>query len=106
MDRLYFYSGLAMVIAVNFGHVWELLGLSCLCWHLFGICQVAGWGVEARPPRDDNFRLATHSMRRGQGGGVAGAEPPHKGGPNRPDRPKNRRLRREKTSLASSGVAH
>ena len=24
----------------------------------------------------------------GLGGGVAGAEPPHKGGPNRPDRPK------------------
>ena len=27
-------------------------------------------------------------MRHVVGGGVAGAEPPHKGGPNRPDRPK------------------
>jgi len=38
-------------------------------------------------------------------GGVAGAEPPHKGGPNRPDRPKERReyrgVRREKTSVVS-----
>ena len=29
----------------------------------------------------------TRSTRHVVGGGVAGAEPPHKGGPNRPDRP-------------------
>ena len=44
-----------------------------------------------------------HQVRRGMllAGGVAGAEPPHKGGPNRPDRPNARREwrgeRREKT---------
>ena len=31
--------------------------------------------------------IDTKSARHVVGGGVAGAEPPHKGGPNRPDRP-------------------
>ena len=41
-----------------------------------------------------HFRLGTHHQCRHpvdqaccRRGGVAGAEPPHKGGPNRPDRP-------------------
>ena len=35
-------------------------------------------------------------------GGVAGAEPPHKGGPNRPDRPNARRENRVNASLSGS----
>ncbi len=35
-------SGLAMVIAVNVGYEWELPRLSCLHWHMLGMCQDAG----------------------------------------------------------------
>jgi len=49
--------------------------------------EAGGRRGEARPPRDDNFILATHCYGANMAGGVAGAEPPHKGGPNRPDRP-------------------
>ncbi len=76
-----------MVVAVNVGYVWELPRLACLRWHVFGMCRDEGWGGEARPPRDDNFKFATHCYGADRTGGVAGAEPPHKGGPNRPDRP-------------------
>ena len=60
-----------MVMAVNVGDIWALPGLSCHRWHILGICLDAwGEGGEARPPRDDNFKLATHSLRRGQEGGA------------------------------------
>ena len=87
MYRQYFCSGLAMVIAVNVGEIWALARLSCLRWHILGICQDAGWG-EARSQRV--VKVILPRTRCGGGcrrGGVAGAEPPHKGGPNRPDRP-------------------
>ena len=52
---------------------------------LTGECGRMG---EVRSQRVVKVVLRTHSLRRGVlGGGVAGAEPPHKGGPNRPDRP-------------------
>ena len=54
-------------------------------WLTLGTGQDGGWG-EARSPRADNVTLPSISLRREQRGGVAGAEPPHKGGPNRPDR--------------------
>ena len=60
--------------------------LPCRRRDMFGARQEAGWG-EARPQRVAKVILATRSLRRGFRGGVAGAEPPHKGGPNRPDRP-------------------
>ncbi len=68
-----------MVIAVNVGYIWELARLSCLRWHILGICQDAGLGEEARPPRDDNFALATHSLRRGQERGRCGGGAPAQG---------------------------
>ena len=84
----YFCSGLSMVIAVNVGYVWELPRLACLRWHILGICQGEGCGGSPAAARSQ-LRI-THTpatARTGLGGGVAGAEPPHKGGPNRPDRP-------------------
>ena len=65
-----------MVVSVSVGYVWEL---SRLGWHVLGMCQDAGvGGGEARPPRDDNFELATHCYGADRRGGVAGAEPPHR----------------------------
>ncbi len=64
----YFYCGLAIVIAVDVGYVWALPRLSCLRWHILGICQDAG---EARPPRDDAFKFATHCYGADRRGGVA-----------------------------------
>ena len=87
MYREYFCSGLAMVMAVNVGHFWELPGLSCLRWHMLGMCQDAGWGVSPAAARRQLQISHTLAAARGCRGGVAGAEPPHKGGPNRPDRP-------------------
>ena len=89
MYRQFFCSGLAMVIAVNVGDIWELprLPLHALAhtWNL-PRCGV-GWGVN--PGRSGSSRSFFHSLGAAGvfGGGVAGAEPPHKGGPNRPDRP-------------------
>ena len=59
----------------SFGCVWAMMGLAgrCLAKHLrLGTCY------QYRHP------VGEGCCRRG---GVAGAEPPHKGGPNRPDRP-------------------
>ena len=42
--RQYFCSGLAMVIAANVGHIRELPRLSCLRWHILGMCRDAGLG--------------------------------------------------------------
>ena len=83
MYRQYFCSGQAMVVAVNVGHGWELARLR---WHIFGTSHQAG---EARVAAGRQGRI-THTLSAAGGfrrGGVAGAEPPHKGGPNRPDRP-------------------
>ena len=65
-----------------------------------------GWGVN--PGRSGSSRSFCHTLDAAGvvGGGVAGAEPPHKGGPNRPDRPNARGEGREKPALASSGVTH
>ena len=77
-----------MVMAVNVGYVWELPRLSCLRWHMLGIYHDAGWGGWKPGRRETTTSYHPHTRygadRRG---GVAGAEPPHKGGPNRPDRP-------------------
>ena len=105
MYRQCFCSGLSMVKAVNVGDIWELLRLSCLRWHIFGTCQDAGWGdVLAAAGRQLRIALTLAAARGCRTGGVAGAEPPHKGGPKA--RPPKRRVRREKTSLASYGFAH
>ena len=63
--RQCFCSGLSMVIAVNVGHIWELPRLSCLRWHILGMCQDAGWGgglILVAAGRQGQF--ATHSVRR------------------------------------------
>lgn len=52
-----------MVIEVNVGHIWELPRLSACAGTYFECAKTRGWG-EARPPRDDNFALPTHSLRR------------------------------------------
>ena len=46
------------------------------------------WADTGRQFRIAHLLATTRGCRRG---GVAGAEPPHKGGPNRPDRPNARR---------------
>ena len=79
-----------MVKAVNAGHIWEWARLSCLRWHFFwesASWRGVGWGVN--PGRSGSSRSFCHTLDAAGvvGGGVAGAEPPHKGGPNRPDRP-------------------
>ena len=80
MYRRYFCGGLSMVLAVNVGDIWELPRLSCRRWHTFGIYQEAGGGgVEARPPRDDNFKSTTHLLRRGQERGRCGGGAPAQG---------------------------
>ena len=61
MYRQYFCGGLAMVMAVNVGHIWEWPRLSCLRWHIFGIYQEAGGGG---PTRGGNFVLPTYWLRR------------------------------------------
>ena len=63
-------------------------GKDCACGDLMGLAGVGwrssvGWG-----PVQYRHQVGEGCCRRG---GVAGAEPPHKGGPNRPDRPKARR---------------
>jgi len=45
MYRKHICRGLAMVIAVNVGHIWEWPRLSCSRRHIFGICQLAGGSV-------------------------------------------------------------
>jgi len=45
MYRQCFCGGLAMVIAVNVGHIWERPRLSCSRRHIFGMCQLAGGSV-------------------------------------------------------------
>ena len=85
MYRQCFCSGFSMVMAANVGHIWELPRLSCPRRHMPVRATTRGGGMYGRP-RDANFVLPTHLLRRevvGEGG-VAGAEPPHKGGPNRP----------------------
>ncbi len=72
-----------MDIVVCAGRNWEL---PCRRRHIFGSSQEAGWG-EARSPRVAKVVLPHTLCGGGFRGGVAGAEPPHKGGPNRPDRP-------------------
>ena len=87
MYRQHCCRGLPMVMAVNVGHICAWPRLSCLRWHSFGAS--ASWRGVAWADTGRQFRIAhllatTRGCRRG---GVAGAEPPHKGGPNRPDRP-------------------
>ena len=58
----------------------------CLRRHTVGTCHDA---EEVLVDTGRQFRIA-HTLATTRGcrrGGVAGAEPPHKGGPNRPDRP-------------------
>ena len=83
----YLCSGLAVVMAVNVADVWALPRLACLRWHLLGMCQDAGLGG-VKPGRRERPTSNSPHTRYGadKGGGVAGAEPPHKGGPTRPDR--------------------
>ena len=89
-----------MSIVVNIGHIWELPRLSCLRRRILGMCQDAEWGVKPgrRGTPTSNWPHTRYGADRR--GGVAGAEPPHKGGPNRPDRPnarrEGRRVRSEK----------
>ena len=64
--------------------------LGCPGWNTFGTSHEAGWG-EVRSQRVDKVELAHTGCGGRVRGGVAGAEPPHKGGPNRPDRTKARR---------------
>ena len=80
-------SGLPMVIAVNVGMYGSCLA-SLACAGTFS--ESAKRRGEARAGAGRQLRIAhTPATARGcRRGGVAGAEPPHKGGPNRPDRPK------------------
>ena len=48
---------------------------------------LAGRGLARHLRLGTRSNIDTRSARHVVGGGVAGAEPPHKGGPNRPDRP-------------------
>ena len=52
-----------MVIAVNVGHIWELPRLSWLRWHILVPCLDARWGRRGSP-RDANFVVPTHLLRR------------------------------------------
>ena len=69
MYRAYFCSGLAMVIAVNVGYVWESPRLSCLRWHILGICHDAGLG--GKPGRSGSSRSYCHTLD--AAGGLGGA---------------------------------
>ena len=60
--REYFCSGLAMVIAVNVGHIWEWPRLSCL--RLAHFRNLPGGGGKRGPTRVANFVLPTYSLRR------------------------------------------
>ena len=78
-----FCSGLLTVMAVYVGINWALPPLPCLRWLKFGTRHDAG---EARVATGRQFRIA-HTLAAARGcrtGGVAGAEPPHKGGRLRP----------------------
>ena len=56
------------------------------CWLARG--RWCGTGLGAHPVDEEYAGTAAHGwLGMLLGGGVAGAEPPHKGGPNRPDRP-------------------
>ena len=88
MYRSYFCSGLSTVMAVNDGDFGEWPRLSYLRRHFF-FWESASWWGESWADTGRLFRIA-HTLATTRGcrrGGVAGAEPPHKGGPNRPDRP-------------------
>ena len=63
MYRQSFCSGLSMVMAANVGHIWELARLSCPRRHIPGRAKTRGGGMYGRP-RDANFVLPTHSLRR------------------------------------------
>ena len=85
------YGGVgARVMAARFGGKGHPQGVPLRVWLGLGHVQCADWerGLGTWWKR---HLLGTRRMvgeaccRRG---GVAGAEPPHKGGPNRPDRPK------------------
>ena len=58
------------------------------CWDLEG---PAGRGLTGQGRLGTRSNIDTRSATDVVGGGVAGAPPPHKGGPTRPDRPKARR---------------
>ena len=70
-------------------HVWGWRARAPTGVPLRGYCgNEAPGGGEARVAAGRQFRIA-HTLAAAGGfrtGGVAGAEPPHKGGPNRPDR--------------------
>ena len=68
----------------------RLASLACAGTYLESAKTRGGVGVN--PGRSGSSRSICHSLGAAGvfGGGVAGAEPPHKGGPNRPDRPENR----------------
>ncbi len=89
----YFCSGVSMVIAVHVGDIWELPRLSCRRRHILGTCQDTGGSAGRR----GTTTLYCPHTRCGGGfrrGGVAGAEPPHKGGPQaRPPRKTRREVR-------------
>ena len=94
MYRQYFCSGLSMVIAVNVGHFWELLRLSCLRWQILGTCQDAGWwDVRAAAGRQLRIALTLAAARFGPGA-LRGRSPRTREG-RRPDRPNAKSEERE-----------
>ena len=101
--RQYFHSGFSMVITVNVGDIWALPRLSCLRRHILGTWQDAGWGKHGRRGTPTSYYPHTGCGARFRGG-VAGAEPPHKGGPNRPDRPENRGERKLRSLRPALGT--
>jgi len=69
-------------------------GLACLTCAGTFFWESASWWGESWADTGRLFRIA-HTLATTRGcrrGGVAGAEPPHKGGPNRPDRPEKQWL--------------
>ena len=75
--------------AVCVGPGWAL---RCLRWMTLGTRHDGGWG--GKSGRSGSSRSYYGHTRCGGRfrGGVAGAEPPHKGGPTRPDRPEKQGL--------------
>jgi len=72
--------GVASPVLPALAHTWNLPG--------------RGVGCGVKPGRSGSSRSFCHSLGAAGvfGGGVAGAEPPHKGGPTRPDRPEKQGL--------------
>ena len=81
-----FCGGLLMGIAVYDRPNGALRGQPCPGWLRVGTSHDVGGGAGRSGTPFSQYH--TLGAAGGLGEGVAGAEPPHKGGPNRPDRPK------------------